>query len=79
MSLVLTGETFSAWKRSFPKNRPIILRLHYRTIILPLKGLTPVDTAKLNDFLDDVSLLTVDEYVDTVHCSEIASQSHRRL
>ena len=31
-----------------------------------IDGLLSVDTAKLNDFLDDVSLLTVDEYVDTV-------------
>jgi hypothetical protein len=31
-----------------------------------VEGLVSVDTAKLNDFLDDVSLLTVDEYVDTV-------------
>ncbi len=29
-----------------------------------VKGLEELDTAKLNDFLDDVSLLTVDEYVD---------------
>ena len=35
-----------------------------------VEGLVSVDTAKLNDFLDDVSLLTVDQYVDTVSFQE---------
>jgi hypothetical protein len=35
--------------------------------------LLTVDTAKLNDFLDDVSLLTVDEYVDRPFFSDTVS------
>lgn len=55
---------FQKLETSFPQkpsgNFQIALHENYFSV----QGLTAVDTAKLNDYLDDVSLLTVDEYID---------------
>ena len=66
MYLASTGEIFSAWKHSFPKKLRDNFNVALQDNFFAVEGLVSIDTAKINDFLDDVSLLTVDEYVDTV-------------
>jgi hypothetical protein len=58
---------FQGLEAQFPQDPADNFSIAMQDNYFAVKGLVSVDTAKLNDFLDDVSLLTVDEYVDTVN------------
>ncbi|HEX6224567.1 MAG TPA: DUF4340 domain-containing protein [Chryseolinea sp.] len=60
---------FQKLEAKFPKRPADNFSVSLRDDYFAVDGLATVDTAKLNDFLDDVSLLTVDEYVDTLNLS----------
>jgi hypothetical protein len=57
---------FQRLETKFPQKTADNFNVALQDNFFAVDGLLSVDTAKLNDFLDDVSLLTVDEYVDTV-------------
>ena len=57
---------FQRLETTFPQKTGDNFNVALQDNFFAVDGLLSVDTAKLNDFLDDVSLLTVDEYVDTV-------------
>jgi hypothetical protein len=57
---------FQRLEATFPQKAVDNFNIALQDNFFAVDGLLSVDTAKLNDFLDDVSLLTVDEYVDTV-------------
>jgi len=58
---------FQRLETKFPQKPADNFNVALQDNFFAVDGLLSVDTAKLNDFLDDVSLLTVDEYVDTVN------------
>ena len=57
---------FQRLETKFPQKAADNFNVALQDNFFAVDGLLSVDTAKLNDFLDDVSLLTVDDYVDTV-------------
>lgn len=54
---------FQALKATFPVNPKNDFEVAMGKVYFEVKGVTSIDTTKLNDFLDAVSLLTVDEYI----------------
>jgi Domain of unknown function (DUF4340) len=57
---------FQGLETQFPQKPSDNFNISLQDNFFAVEGLVSIDTAKINDFLDDVSLLTVDEYVDTV-------------
>jgi hypothetical protein len=55
---------FEKLEARFPENPQHGFNVALNDSYFGIEGLTAVDTAKLNDFLDDVSLLTADEFMD---------------
>src|SRR5687768_5266548 len=55
---------FQRLEVEFPQNDRDDFQVALNDNYFSVEGLAAVDTAKLNTFLDDVSLLTVDEYLD---------------
>jgi hypothetical protein len=55
---------FQRLEANFPQRPSDNFEVAFEDNYFVVPGLAAVDTSKLNDFLDDVSLLTVDEYVD---------------
>lgn len=55
---------FESLEMRFPKTPSHGFDVALRDNYFAVQGLANVDTAKLNDFLDDVSLLTVEEFAD---------------
>ena len=58
---------FQRLETKFPQKTADNFSVALQDNFFAVDGLLSVDTTKLNDFLDDVSLLTVDEYIDTVN------------
>jgi hypothetical protein len=55
---------FQRLESKFPQKPSNNFEVSFQDNFFVLPGVSKLDTAKLNDFLDDVSLLTVDEYKD---------------
>ena len=55
---------FQSLDTHFPQRPADDFNVALREDYFSVQGLQAVDTAKLNDYLDDISLLTVDEYTD---------------
>ncbi|MBT1705669.1 DUF4340 domain-containing protein [Chryseosolibacter indicus] len=55
-------QNFKSLEADFPANPADNFKVEFERNFFTIKGETKVDTAKLNTFLDNVSLLTVDEY-----------------
>lgn len=56
-------KNFQELKAAFPNYPKSDFEITMGKVYFEVKGVTEVDTTKLNDFLDAVSLLTVDEYI----------------
>jgi hypothetical protein len=57
---------FQRLEMNFPKKPSDDFVVAMQNSYFSIQGLARIDTTRLNDFLDDVSLLTVDEFVDPV-------------
>ena len=55
---------FLRLESKFPQNPDANFEIEFLDNFFTVQGLTDIDTAKVNNFLDDVSLLTVNEYTD---------------
>lgn len=55
---------FQRLETTFPQKPSDNFEVAFQDNYFAVQGLTDVDTTKLNDYLDDVSLLTVDEYIN---------------
>jgi hypothetical protein len=55
---------FQSLETKFPQHPADDFEVALKDNYFSVKGLSAVDTTKLNDYLDDVSLLTVEEYVN---------------
>lgn len=55
---------FKSLEAQFPQQQQDNFEIGFRDNYFAVNGLAPVDTARINNFLDDVSLLTVDEYLE---------------
>ncbi len=64
---------FQTLRASFPYNPKSDFEVTMGKVYFEVRGGTSVDTTKLNDFLDAVSLLTVDRYVKKEEVSEYDS------
>ncbi|HEU5292677.1 MAG TPA: DUF4340 domain-containing protein [Cyclobacteriaceae bacterium] len=58
------GKNFQALKSVFPGNQKNDFEIGMGKAYFEIKGITSIDTAKLNDYLDAVSFLTVDQFVN---------------
>lgn len=56
-------KNFKQLKASFPNNPKSDFEIEMGKEYFEVKGLAAVDTARLNDFLDAISLTTVDQYI----------------
>ena len=66
---------FESLQASFPNSPSDNFQVVFQDNYFAVQGLNAVDTAKLNDFLDDVSLLTVEEFTDQAIPADTASRS----
>jgi hypothetical protein len=56
---------FQSLEVTFPKKPADDFTVAMQNNFFSVQGLAKVDTTRLNDYLDDISLLTVDEYIET--------------
>ena len=66
---------FNRLEASFPGNDRQNFAIAMNENYFAVEGMGVVDTTKLNDFLDDVSLLTVEEYIDDPFMDSIPKPS----
>jgi hypothetical protein len=64
MYSTLIGENFKSLKASFPHTPNNDFEVAMGESYFEILGMTAVDTTKLNDFLDAISLVEVDQYVN---------------
>lgn len=72
-------KNFQSLKSSFPAHPDHDVEVAMGEDYFEVKGLVAIDTAKLNDFLDAVSLLTVDEYTTAGTDSLFRSQPFQEI
>ncbi len=66
---------FQSLETKFPRNPADNFEVALNDNYFSVQGLSAVDTTKLNDYLDDVSLLMVEEYVDQPIPEDTVSKS----
>lgn len=72
-------KNFQRLKSSFPAHPDHDFEVAMGDDYFEIKGLAAIDTTKLNDFLDAVSLLSVDEYMDTDKDTLTSSQPYQEI
>lgn len=60
----LNWRNFQSLQATFPESAKDDFKVSFIDNFFSIEGMSAIDTTKLNDYLDAVSLLTVDEYVD---------------